>query len=377
MPISIKIQPRKDFIKKDGTAALYLWVTIDRKVKKYQLPYYIDPLKWDWEKQALKGNTPLVNSINLYISNELSKANRISFQISNTGKVISFQEFDNLYSENGLDDYFSFAEKYIEKNTGKLSPLYLKQIRGESSKLRKFKENVSFQDINHQFLGNYEYYMRNVLNNTSNTVYKTFKRMKTIINEAMIQNEHLYSRSPFVGYKLRTEPTSRKFLSKDELDMLYSMRNDFNGKVENVVNYFLFSCYTGLRYQDIKDLRWENIKDNHISMIIHKTLEPIIIPLIARSKELLPEPGRPDEKVFRVITNEKTNDYLKLAIEKAGINKNISFHCARHTFATVALNSDIPLEVVQKLLGHSMIRTTQIYAKIVNKTIFEQMKKME
>lgn len=68
---------------------------------------------------------------------------------------------------------------------------------------------------------------------------------------------------------------------------------------------------------------------------------------------------------------------MKLAIEKAGINKNISFHCARHTFATVALNSDIPLEVVQKLLGHSMIRTTQIYGKIMNQTVFEQMKKME
>jgi site-specific recombinase XerD len=87
--------------------------------------------------------------------------------------------------------------------------------------------------------------------------------------------------------------------------------------------------------------------------------------------------NEPDNIVLLVLSNQKTNDYMKLAIEKAGIDKEILFHCTRHTFTTVALNSDIPLEVVQKLLGHAMIRTTQIYAKIVNQTVFEQMKKME
>lgn len=378
MPASVKISPRQDYVKKDGTSALYLTLTIDRKVKRYQLPFYIDPLKWDDARNQMKGSSPLSVQVNAYVIDQLSRANATLFEIQNCNRPVSFSEFEALFfNRSGRNDFYLFMEKYALDNVGRCSDRYLKQIKGERTKLEKFRSQLTFQDIDRKFLIDYEQYMRVTLNNKTNTVYKTFKRLKTIIHEAMRQDPNLFRQSPFAQYKLHQEPVNRMYLSREELDNLYSLRNEFTGKIHNVVNYFLFSCYTGLRYQDIKDLQWKNIQGDHIALVIHKTLEPIIIPLIGRSMELLPERSRPDDPVFRVITNVKTNDYLKLAIEKAGINKSISFHCARHTFATIALNSDIPLEVVQKLLGHSMIRTTQIYAKIVNKTIFEQMKKME
>lgn len=376
MAISFKIHPRKDYVKKDGTTALYLWVRLNRKLKKLQLPYYIDPERWDWNKSAYKGNSTYAYSLNSFITNELARANRISIDIVNSGKALTIQEFEKEYCDIDNSDYFDFVTKYIENNEGKLSYNYLKQFKSEISKLKKFRSKVSFQDIDYKFLTDYEHYMRNTLKNGTNTVYKTFKRMKTIINEAMIQDEKLYSRSPFVGYKLRTEPTNRLFLIKNELDTLYSIKNDLPEKTKNVLHYFLFSCYTGLRYQDIKDLTWRSIAADRIVVKMHKTNDTITIPLIDKSKDLLPVPGDLDDNVFRVLSNQKTNDYLKLAIEKAGINKNITFHCARHTFATVALNSGIPLEIVQKLLGHSMIRTTQIYSKVLTETLFEQMKKL-
>lgn len=378
MPASVKIAPRHDFVKKDGTTALYLTVTIDRKIKRYQLPYYVDPAKWDMARGQFKGTSPLACQVNAYVLEQLSRANSILIEIQNNKRTLNFKEFEISYlNKTDRNDFYTFMDQHISDSIGKCSDRYLKQLKGEKTKLQKFRAQLSFQDIDRKFLIDYEQYMRVTLNNKTNTVYKTFKRLKTIIHEAMRQDPNQFRQSPFAQYKLHQEPVNRMYLSREELDILYSLRNEFTGKIYNVVNYFLFSCYTGLRYQDIKDLQWKNIQGDHIALVMHKTLESIIIPLIGRSMELLPERGRPEEPVFRVITNEKTNDYLKLAIEKAGINKNISFHCARHTFATVALNSDIPLEVVQKLLGHSMIRTTQIYAKIVNKTIFEQMKKME
>jgi site-specific recombinase XerD len=202
------------------------------------------------------------------------------------------------------------------------------------------------------------------------------KQLRTLINEAMIIDEQLYSKSPFNGYKLRTEPTTRMFLTKEELDKIFAMKDEFNGKVKNVVQYFLFSCYTGLRYQDIKDLKFKNVEKDRVVVKMHKTHDTVTIPLIERSLQLIPERQNPEDPVFSVISNQKTNDYLKLALEKAEISKNITFHCARHTFATVALNSGIPLEIVQKLLGHSMIRTTQIYSKVLTETLFKQMEKM-
>ncbi|MBN2727827.1 MAG: site-specific integrase [Bacteroidales bacterium] len=377
MAISFKIHPRKDFTKKDGTSALYLWVRIDRKLKKYALPYSIDPEKWDWSKNLLRGSNTFAQTLNTYITSELGRLNIIAVNISNSGKELNFDTFDNEYLKAGKDDYYEFVNRFIEKNKGRLSPNYLRQHRAESTKLQKFRSILTFQDINHQFLSDYEYYMRNELNNTTNTVYKSFKRMKSIINEAMIQNEKLYTRSPFVGYKLRTEPTSRLFLSSSELNDLYAIKDEFNDKIKNVLQYFLFSCFTGLRYQDIADLTWRSVATDRIEVKMHKTKDTVIVPLLDKAKNLLPETGNLDDQVFRVLSNQKTNDYLKLAIEKAGINKNITFHCARHTFATVALNSGIPLEVVQKLLGHSMIRTTQIYSKVLTETLFQQMEKMK
>ncbi|MPM10135.1 Tyrosine recombinase XerD [bioreactor metagenome] len=378
MPASVKIAPRHDYVKKDGTSALYLTVTIDRKIKRYQLPYYVDPTKWDDNRGQFKGTSPLACQVNTYVLDQLSRANSILIEIQNNKRNLNFKEFEVIYlNKSDRNDFYAFVDQHIADNVGKCSEIYLKQLKGEKTKLQKFRPKLSFQEIDRKFLIDYEQYMRVDLGNKTNTVYKTFKRLKTIIHEAMRQDPNLLRQSPFAQYKLHQDPVNRMHLSREELEKLYSMRNEFSGKVFNVVNYFLFSCYTGLRYQDIKDLQWKNIQGDHIALVMHKTLEQIIIPLIDRSQELLPDRGRPDESVFQILSNQKTNDYLKLAIEKAGINKNISFHCARHTFATVALNSDIPLEVVQKLLGHSMIRTTQIYAKIVNKTIFEQMKKME
>lgn len=378
MPVSVKLVPRKAFIKKDGTSALYLRVIIDRKSKSYRLNYYIDPSKWDWNKGIMKGSMPYVNQINTYISNEIARANNFIFQIQNEGKSVTHSEFENLYFSKNKMDYYTFANQYINQNTGKFSGSYINQLKSELSKLNKFKSSLFFNEITHTFLVEYEHYMRTELNNSTNTVFKTLKRMKTIINEAIRQDERIINRNPFITYKLKTEPTNRNYLTKNEFEALYNMREELTGKTANVLNHFLFSCLTGLRYQDIVDLKFKNIIDNsYIEIIMNKTNEQIIIPLSSKALQILPERGKPDENVFAVYSNQKTNDYLKLVIEKADIQKTISFHCSRHTFATMALNNGIPLEVVQKLLGHSMIRTTQIYGKIVNDTIFEQMKKME
>lgn len=378
MSTTISIHPRKEMIKKDGTTPLYIWITIDRKVRKYILDHSVDVVKWDWNKMKVRGSTPNSVQLNTYITDTTSKAQKVILDIQNAGLNITHDSFKSAFFRSGdMNDFFTFSQSLIEKSKGKLAVSYIRQLQGELTKLSKFRSKLSFKEINHKFFSDYEYYMRNTLNNTTNTVFKTFKRMKTIIHEAMRQNENLYIRSPFYGYRLKTEPTHRSYLTNDELDKLIELRNTLPEQLNNVLTYFLFSCFTGLRYQDIKDLRFGNIEDGRIKVIMNKTKDEVVIPLLKKTRDLLPAVRMSDEYIFNVLPNQKTNDYLKEIMEAASITKSISFHCARHTFATTALNKSIPLEVVQKLLGHREIKTTQVYAKMMNETIDREMKKME
>jgi integrase len=377
MSYTIKVKPRKDHIKKNGTSALYLWVTIDRRTKKYSLGHYIDPQKWDFEKEKLKGTRPIDYEFNDFINDSKNKAERLLLTMQRKGQKPTLELFEKAYTnQSDLGDFYQFAETYIDK--GNFSSGYIRLLKGEISKLKKFKDPLFFSDIDHSFVMDYEHYMFNTLENKTNTVTKTLKKIKAIINEAMRRDETLYSKSPFQNYRMKSEPTHRESLTFDELKYLFSLRGTFTNTVNKVLEYFLFSCYTGLRFTDVKNLRYSNIQDNHVKVIMHKTKDLVSIPLLKKAKELIPEPTSPiDLEIFSTLSNQKTNEYLKIAIAGAGINRNFTFHCARHTFAMHALNSGIPMEVVQKVLGQKMVRSTQIYAKMQEKTVDQEMRKME
>jgi len=218
------------------------------------------------------------------------------------------------------------------------------------------------------------------IGNKTNTVTKSFSRMRTFLNLAV--KNGIIEKCPFEIYKIKYAQSHREHLSLEELAELEKLLLDhsLNKKLQNVTTWFLFSCYTGLRFSDLQSLTYNNVKEKHIELFMHKTKEHIIIPLIEKAKNLLPakylqKNFLPEETVFKIMSNQKCNDYLKLAMIAAGISKPISFHCSRHTFATVSITIGIPVEVVSKLLGHSDLKTTQIYAKIVDKKKFEEMEK--
>jgi integrase len=137
---------------------------------------------------------------------------------------------------------------------------------------------------------------------------------------------------------------------------------------------FLIGCYTGLRYGDIVTLTLDNVEDGTITKRMNKSgiLKTVKIPVVSRAKELLSE-----YPFIEKVSNQKCNVYLKEIAVLLGIKKHVVFHSSRHTFATLALNQGIPVEVVSEVLGHSDIRTTQVYAKMVETTVMEQMQKFK
>ena len=212
---------------------------------------------------------------------------------------------------------------------------------------------------------------------THNTAMKFIQRFRTVVLFA--HNLGLITFNPFGAYKLKFEYVERDFLEQAELDRIYQ-KTFASKRLEQVRDIFIFSCYTGLSYVDVCELTPENIRlsfDGNLWIIKkrHKTSVTSNIRLLDIPKSILQKyDGKlPNGKLLPVISNQKMNDYLKEIATVCGINKKITFHVARHSFATLSISYGVPIESVSKMLGHTNIRTTQIYAKIIDTKLSEDM----
>ena len=203
------------------------------------------------------------------------------------------------------------------------------------------------------------------------------QNLKKITNQALAYG--LINEDPFALIKFKKQPFKRGYLSKQEIERIEGIEVI---KTTNLVkDLFLFSCYTGLSFRDIsllktKDINFENDNSIWIKKAREKTKKIYMVPLINRAKEILSKYYIQENiLVFKSITNQTLNLHLKRIVENCEINKKVTFHMARHTFATtITLNNNVPIETVSKMLGHSRIRTTQIYAHILENKISHDMK---
>ena len=178
------------------------------------------------------------------------------------------------------------------------------------------------------------------------------------------------------AFRIGTFKSNRTALTKTEFLILQQIsltRKGLAGKLLPVLDYFIFCCYTGLRYGDLKTLKVSDITNNSIRIDMHKTGIPVSIPIIPAAAKLLNV--QPDGSCFHVLTNEYYNRCLKEIAEATGINKNLSSHVARHTFATISLGMGMPLKVISEILGHSTVKTTEIYTNVYDEMKTEEMGK--
>jgi len=379
MSNSIKFE-LKNYNKSLGSYFIYLRVTIDRKIKRYNTEQRIEEKYWN-TKGFVKGDYPLYIKINRILETIKGRANNVIADLPMNKEEITFENFEKYFldknNNNNKMDFYAFMQTFIDQKKNIYKPGVIKMYKGEMSKMKKFKPEVTFGDVNYNFLIGYENYMRATLGNKTNTVTKTIKKIKALTNEAIRQG--IIKDNPLKDYILKSEPTKREFLTIEEVGKLelFLTQEDVSEKLKSFLKYFLFCCYTGLRYEDLKYLKFEDILGNIIKIKQLKTSDYVSIPLSDRALKLLPKFTGLGNIIFKVIANQKCNEYLKIIMlyDSVKINKNISFHCSRHTFATISLNIGIPLDVVSKLLGHTDIKTTQIYAKLLDSTKITEMQK--
>ncbi len=365
----------------DAKAPIYMQITIDRKTTKRAIGYDLFAKEWDFDKENAKHN----HAVNARIQQLRSKLLDLQYELQKSSKMMSVIEIaDHLFNDKRCTNeilLFFHNRMESENNRGVLSKGTYKHYKSCLKNLEVFivnrygKKEVFLDKIDLSFIEAFDSYLvnRNLNRNTINSNYH--KKLKTTLSYALKQG--LIEKNPYENFKLKQVTTKRNFLTEEEL--LKIQNHDFksNNSLDRVRDLFVFSCYTGLRFSDAQDLKHKDIQVSNGGCFIYKkqnkTDEVVNIPLNNIAVQIIKKYEN-DERVITgnllpQISNQKLNAYLKIIGDLVGISKTLTHHIARHTCATVLLNNGVELAVIQFILGHKNIRTTQVYAKILPRTV--------
>jgi len=367
------------------SAILYARITINGKKLEISLKRAIPVDKWNQASTKMMGNSPESFQINKKINETRSHLFKIHDALQKEEKVITVdlvksrflgtdQDHKTLYQlivyhETIMGKVLKYGTLKNYTTTGTYLKDYLKA--------QQRTNDIYLKHIDYQFTLGFESYLRNLDGLRNNGLMKHMERFKKLMRLA----EHLdwIEKNPTKRFKLRFDSVDMVYLSKSELEKLKTQQLE-NPALRLNRDIFVFACYTGLAYADVKALT-----KNHLQFGIDgkkwiytrrsKTNTSVRIPLLVEAEKILDRykdhpKAEQNNRLLPVYSNQKTNHYLKEIAKKAKINKKLSFHTARHTFATtVTLANGVPIETVSKLLGHTKIATTQIYARVIDTKI--------
>ena len=380
---------------KDGKEPIYACVTVNKQRAYIALKQNVDPKNWDGGKGAAKGNKEEVKSINNYLEEVRLAIGNCYKELQIKRQMLSAKAVKALYlgEESEVYSLSRLITYHNETSTEDLKWSTLKHYYVTQRYLMKFLEtkfnatDIYLHQLDYKFVKDFEVFLRNhkpkdhqqPLNN--NGVMKHIIRLKKMVNLAL--NLQWINNDPFATYKLKILKVNREQLSEKELSDIEAKRLAI-ARLDMVRDMFVFSCYTGLSYVDMINLTPEHIiagsdGERWIRTCREKTLIPVNVPLLPPALKILDKykdniRSLSDGRVFPTVSNQKVNSYLKEIADLCGITKKVTFHIARHTFATtVTLSNGVPIETVSKILGHTKITTTQIYAKVVERKLKEDM----
>lgn len=373
----------------DGTVPVYIRITIDGKRAEIASKRNVIADTWNPEAQKVKGTTEDVRSLNSYFKSLERQLFDAYGKLLEKNKQVTAEMLKNVFT--GVEEkqrmFISIFEEHnrqVEKLIGKeftksTHYKYNTTLKHCKDFLRwKYKlKDISIKEFDHAFITDFEFFLKSEKNCDHNTVAKYIKHVKKIINSCLANG--WLTTDPFRNYKIKIRQVNREFLSDAELTTIQEKRFT-TARLELVKDIFVFSCFTGLAYIDVFKLtpanivigidgeRWIYTTRQKTDTISHIPLLPAALAIIEKYSA---HPKVVNEnRLLPVLSNQKMNAYLKELADLCAITKELTFHIARHTFATtVTLNNDVPIETVSKMLGHKSIRTTQHYAKLLDKKV--------
>lgn len=391
--ISILFYLKSSKASKNGLLPIYQRITINGIRIELSTSKFVEKLKWNASAGKMKGTNEEARLINSHLEILKTKIYETENWMVNNNYEINVRTFKNRLL--GIEEKQRKLILIFEDHNKKM-----KELVGREYSINTYKKyettlshtkdflkyqysinDIDIKEVNIAFLNDFDFYLRNIRNCNNNSTIKYIRNFGKIIKQCYVND--WIEKDPFIKYKGKVREVDRVFLSQEEIENL--MNKEFKIKrIELVRDMFLFSCFTGLAYIDVYNLTKSNIiigidGEKWISTHRQKTESASKIPILPVTQMLIDKyANNPqcinEDKLLPILSNQKMNAYLKEMADICEINKELTYHIARHTFATtITLNNGVPIESVSKMLGHKNLRTTQHYAKVLDKKVSDDM----
>jgi site-specific recombinase XerD len=391
--VSILFYAKRAKANVNGLVPIYTRITINGKRIELSSNRFVEISKWSTEAGKMKGNSEEARSINSHL--DMLRIQIIDMQMELVHKKIPVTTETLKSKILGVDDRERMIIPIYQNHNDKIEDLIgngyaygtLERFKISLRHLQEFIQwkynvsDISINKIDYAFVTEFEFYLRSIKKCNNNTAVKYVRNFRKII-KICLDNDWM-EKDPTTRYEGKMKEVERDFLTEEELNRIYNKRFS-SERLTLVQDIFIFSCYTGLAYIDVKGLKKDHIAigidgEKWIFKNRQKTDTKSKIPVLPIAQEIIKKySDHPkclnEDSILPILTNQKMNAYLKEIGDLCEITKEITFHMARHTFATsVTLTNGVPIETVSKMLGHKNIQTTQHYAKILDKKVSEDM----
>ena len=380
---------------KDGRVPILARITLNKQRAEFTTGRHVEPGFWEMKQCKVTSSTKGAREINSYL--DLIKSNLLlkKRELEEQGRQITAMDLKNAYL--GIDSSEKTILQIFKEHNEKVEGLINKDFApGTVERYKtcykhvqdfiktKYKRNdVNLSDVNAMFVSDFDYYLKTTRNCCNNTAVKYNKNFKKIVRIALANG--WIKKDPYTSFKFRLDDVDLAYL--DELELNALMKKEFViERMQQVKDVYLFCCFTGLAFVDVSSLKADDIVTKDFKLWIkkqrQKTKNWCHIPLLEPAIKILEKyKNHPICKtkglLLPVLSNQKMNAYLKEIADITGINKSLSTHTARHTFATtVTLSNHVSMEVVSKMLGHSSVNMTKKYARVVDDLIGRDMQKL-
>jgi site-specific recombinase XerD len=381
----------------DGLLPIFIRVTVSGARIEFSTKRFTSADKWSVEGNRMKGTSAEAKATNSFLDTLKAKIYDYQQQLIREDELVNAESMRNKIL--GIEKRSHMLVGIFKQHNDEIKALVGREFatatytRYETSLKHtvdflqwKYKiSDIDIRKINHETITSYEFYLKSVRKCNQNTTAKYIKNFGKIIRICLANG--WIERDPFINYKCKIVEVERAFLSQDEIESMFN-KTLSTDRLNQVKDIFLFSCFTGLAYADVKKLSRKNIGfgvDGEKWIFINRTKTDTrsnipILPIasfILEKYENHPQVVNQD-KLLPILSNQKMNSYLKEIADACGITKELTFHIARHTFATtVTLSNGVPIESVSKMLGHKNIKTTQHYAKILDLKVSDDMRMLK
>lgn len=384
---------------KDNMAEIYARIVVNRKRVNISLKTKVDIKKWDKNKGRLKSKDPGSLQINRFIEQTRTQIFQSYMDLQANYESVSATSVKSRFL--GEDEHHTSIKELIayhnEKMQHVLNPATMRHFKTSQNYIMEYvhKEYKSkdylLKNLDYGFIIGFESFLRSYKPKHyqpqigNNTIMKHIQRLRKMVTMAF--HMEWITKDPFVKFKPKIIKKERDFLTQNELERLEKLSCSVE-RLTQVKDLFVFSCYTGISFGDIMLLTKKNIVDGEdgnlwILTSRQKTSTSVKVPLLPQALEVIEKYQKCRRTsitgtLLPTLSNQKVNSYLKEIAYLCQIKKNLTFHMARHTFATtVTLTNGVPLETVSKLLGHNKLSTTQIYARVIEKKVSEDMQSLK